>query len=159
MTTTERYSDLIRQINAHVASFNAILDDAHKLKTISPDDPATYSDVVGRGWGDQRWPSKDNAGVYVLCGRHEHDPTHLVAYVGKASLKNIGNRLWSHLTQHRTTGVYRLGGPTGNFLLEALLAVPIHTPTPRSLASALEEHVIVGGLTNVSLLNTVGNGA
>ncbi len=159
MTTADRFAGLISQINAHVDVFNRVLAPEHQLKRISPDDPETYSDSMGLPWGEQRWPSKDNAGVYVICGSHEQDPTRLAAYVGKASLKNIGNRLWSHLTQYRPTGVYRLGGPTSGFIVEALLAIPIHTPTPRSMSSALEEHIITGRLVDVSLINTVGNGA
>lgn len=158
--TIERYSSLIHQLNTHIDSFNGFLAEGHKLKKIAAEDPSTFSEILEQPWAEQHWPSKDDAGVYVLCGRHETDISRVGAYVGKASLKNIGYRLWSHLTRYRKTGIYKFGGDSSeSFIVEAILAVPITAPTTRAIASALEEHILVSGLQGIQLFNTVGRRA
>ena len=155
MNIEERYADVIQQLNAHIASFNMALESGYRIRGISTSDLTTYSVVANRGWDDQVWPSKDYAGVYVFCGC---DPSNRVAvYIGKASLKNIGHRIWSHLDRYRGDGVYKVGGIGSPYVLELILSVPMLAPTPRAMACALEEHIICGGLRDVTVVNTVGN--
>jgi len=161
-----RYADLIGQINKHIGEFNAFLSDKYRLTIIDPENPATYSNhIQGMPWGQQKYPACQNTpGVYILCGPSEQDPARLSAYVGKASCSRfIGHRLWSHLHASYLAakrqgvafqGVYRYGRHPNSFLIEVILAVS--TPTPPSMAAALEEYIINAGLPGVQLFNANG---
>jgi len=155
VNTPDRYAGLIRQLNKHIVAFNTFLSGKCQLKKIDPSDPETYSDNI-----QERYPaSQDIAGVYVLCGQSEQDPTRLCAYVGKASCQHkIGHRLWAHLNasrlKNKTSSIYKFGQRPDSFIIEVILAIP--TPIPPSMAPALEEYIITAGLTGIHLLNKNG---
>ncbi len=156
MNIAEKYSDIVRQINVHINSFNAFLVDEYKIKIISTDDPSTFSEIVNGDFDKQRWPSGSNYGVYILCECHEFENTNFGIYIGKSSLQGIGDRLWRHLNPYRKDGVYR--NPSNeSFIIEAVLAIPIIIPKMHCFASALEEYIIKNSLVGVHVFNKVGN--
>lgn len=147
-----KYTPIISALNCGISEFNAFLAGDHQLPLISSDNPATFTSALHEPWGQQGWPSKDNPGVYVLCGHDETDELHLGVYIGKASQQFIGHRLYAHLTPFRDSGNYK----RDRFIIDAILAVPIHNHGARSIAVALEEFLIARGVPGVTMLNTVG---
>lgn len=150
-----RYADIIRAINDGIDSFNAFIAPSYVFSPISTNDPQTYTDSLDEEWGFQGWPSKDHFGVYVLCCESEKDGR-VGVYIGKASLKVMGHRIYHHLNPHRASGRYIRVHNGETFLIEAILASPVKDNMARCLASALEEHIIARGISNAVLLNTVG---
>lgn len=155
MTIAERYSDIVRQINIHIDSFNVFLMDEYKFKMISTDDQSTFSEIINGDFDKQRWPSGYNLGVYILCGYHEFNHSDIGVYIGKSSLQGIGDRLWSHLNPYRKAGVYKFQS-NENFIIEAILAIPIIIPNMYCFASALEEYIIGNNLVGVHIFNKIG---
>lgn len=156
----KKYEHVIQQINAHIETFNGLLAKEYKIGLISTSSASTYSVVIsGQNW-NQHWPSKDNAGVYILLACHESDATSLAAYIGKASNSNyIGHRLYAHLRKYSDSGIWKFP-KNESFILEAVLAIPTGPTKERSLttslAAALEEHIITCGLQCVRLYNDIG---
>ncbi len=150
MTTKLKYKYLVDSLNEHIDSFNHFLSEDFKLKRVLVDDPACFAESIVEG---QPKPSQAQSGVYVLCACHETEGT-IGAYIGKASLSQIGHRLWHHLKVERETGIYRFR--KGPFRVEAIVAIPMVPPMGPSMATALEEHIISKGLRTVKLLNTIG---
>lgn len=148
----DKYENIISELNCGISEFNAFLASDHQLPLISSNNPATFTSALDQPWGQQGWPSKDNPGVYVLCGYHEKNIHQLGAYIGKASQRFIGRRLYAHLNPFRAAGIYR----RGQFIIDAILAVPISIHGARSIAAALEEFLIARGVPGVTMLNTVG---
>jgi len=149
----EKYSPIIREVNNLINDFNNFLSDGYKLNHISKNNPNTYTKDLDKPWGKQGWPSKDDYGVYFLCGYQEDDKDKIGVYIGKASLKFMGHRMWSHLKPYRETGIYK----RGNFIIQVMLAIPIKDEETRCIASALEEYLITHGLGTIQLLNGTGN--
>jgi hypothetical protein len=147
-----RYASVLSDLNYGISQFNAFLAIDHHLPLISSDNPATFTSALDKPWGQQNWPSKDNPGVYVLCGHDEMDELQLGAYIGKASQQFMGHRLYAHLNPYRQSGIYK----RGRFVIDAILAIPISNHDARSIAAALEEFLIARGLSGVTLLNAVG---
>ncbi|WP_148663915.1 hypothetical protein [Kushneria konosiri] len=150
-----RYENIIKEINLHLANFNQHLKEPFELSPIDIENPANFSIIWNCKWADQHWPSKDSPGVYVLCGRSPEPPGQPGIYIGKASSQNIGYRIWNHLIPYRKEGIYKLGNH--KFLLEAILAIPVNGPLPRYFASALEEYLIDKKCSGATVVNTVGN--
>jgi hypothetical protein len=150
--TATRYASVIAEINRGISEFNAFLAAAHQLQQISSGNAATFSAALDKPWGQQGWPSKDDPGVYVLCGHHEVEECQLGVYIGKASQQFIGHRLYAHLAPLRASGVYK----RDQFIVDAILAIPINNHGARSIAVALEEFLIARSIPGVTMLNTVG---
>lgn len=154
----ERYEPIFREINLDIEKFNALLSEEFRIAPLNASNSESFSIIADVPWDDQVWPHHDCPGVYVLCARHENDPNRLGAYIGKASLSNIGNRVWAHLNPHRATNVYRMNNLSGeSFIIEAVAAIGFRDPRTRALVSALEEFIIVGVRDRVHLLNGTGN--
>lgn len=156
MKTLNEFSHVIDELNTGIICFNSFLSQNNQLKQICMTDPDTYTDAMDKPWGKQRWPSKDSYGVYFLLGKSEGENTRIGVYVGKASLKQMGHRMWSHLKPYRDTGVYKKAYRNEQFIIEAMCAVPMPSDNMGCLASALEEFLITRGLTTANLLNSVG---
>lgn len=154
----QRYQNILDAINRHVSTFNSFLGADHQLRHVSFDIPETAAWIEDRPWGGVTWPSKDSYGVYFLVGHRQNNHDDHGLYVGKASLKQIGFRTWSHLKPGKGTGRYTKNAPDGSvFCLQMLLAIPMPTTQMRSFASALEEHLITALRSECYLLNRVGN--
>lgn len=150
----------MNQINTYIDEFNNFLANDFKFKKIAAEDPSTYSDIANCEWNDQKWPSQTCAGVYILCGYHENEPSRLGAYVGKTSLQTIGHRLSVHLSPNRYTGIYKKNCSLNEtYIIEVILSVPIKTIALNGIAQALEEYLIIEGFnaSDARLLNKVGN--
>ena len=153
-----QYQPIVEAINHHVSLFNLYLTDAHQLPQVSFDRPKTSAWIEDSTWGGETWPSKDSYGVYFLVGHRQNTPDDHGVYIGKASLKQIGHRIWNHLKPGKGTGRYTKIAPDGStFCLQMLLAVPMPTDQMRSFASALEEHLITSLRSEHYLLNRTGN--
>lgn len=151
-----RYKNIVQQINLHLANFNRYLKHPFELSPVDIDNSTSFSVISNCAWSAQHWPSKDSPGVYVLCGRDTVFQNQLGFYIGKASSQNMGHRIWRHLVPYRHDDDYRIGN-SENFMLEAILAIPIDGPLPRYFASALEEYLIDKKLNGATLVNTTGN--
>ena len=147
-----RYASVIAELNCGISEFNTFLAVVHQLPLISSGNAATFTSALDKPWGQQGWPSKDDPGVYVLCGRHDDEEGQLGVYIGKASQQFIGHRLYAHLAPFRATGVYK----RGRFIIDTILAIPIKNHGARCIAVALEEFLIARGISGVTMLNTVG---
>jgi hypothetical protein len=153
-----KYEPILQEINLTIERFNQFLADEFKIAPLNGSNAETCSVIIDIPWDDQVWPCKDGPGVYILCARNESDPDRLGAYVGKASLSNIGNRLWAHLNPHRITNSYRMNNGVGeSFIIEAIAAIAFTDHRMRALVTALEEFIISGVKNRVHLLNRTGN--
>ncbi len=154
----ERYRALAEAVNRHVDTFNLCLAPGRQLGHVDLKCSETSAWIEDSSWGGVTWPSKDSYGVYFLLGHHQNDPARLGLYIGKASLKRIGFRVWSHLKPGKDIGRYTKTGPDGsNYCIQMLFAVPMPYDDMRSFASALEEHLITALRSELYLLNRVGN--
>ena len=154
----KQYQKILDSINRHVSAFNTFLAADRHLMNVSLERPETAAWIEDRPWGGDTWPSKDSYGVYFLVGHRRDAPDDHGLYVGKASLKQIGFRTWSHLKPGKGSGRYTKKAPDGSvFCLQMLLAIPMPSDQMRSFASALEEHLITALRGECYLLNRVGN--
>ncbi|NCT68769.1 MAG: hypothetical protein GXC76_14180 [Rhodanobacteraceae bacterium] len=151
-----RYAEVIESINESIRSFNSLLNESMQFRVISPGDPLTYSDSMKNGWGAQGWPSKDSPGIYALCCAEMQNKSNVAVYIGKASMRVMGHRMYSHLNPFRDKGVYLRKHGGKDFEIEAMLASPVQTAGAGCLASALEEYVIARGVSGALLLNSTG---
>ncbi|MGI8437433.1 MAG: hypothetical protein ACR2NX_11105 [Chthoniobacterales bacterium] len=151
-TVIDKYSPLTSAVNQHVAEFNEFLIPENQLKLVDPTDAATFCVLADIPW-NSRWPGSGYAGMYVFGAYDEKDRSQLAAYVGRASFRNIGNHVSSLLNARRSTEIYTMRSGPDMFRLEVLMAIAITTPTMRSMACALEEHVVKYGLDGIYLLN------
>jgi hypothetical protein len=156
-----KYEVILDEINAEIGRFNAFLMPERRIPTLNPGDLDSMAVVANVPWEIQDWGMRfgGHPGVYALCGFQEDDPSRLGIYVGKASMKkNIGNRLWSHLQQHRSTAIYKTNDSTGRpFIIEIVIGIALRNPEMRAFAPSLEEFIICGVKDRVYLLNHVGN--
>lgn len=153
-----KYEPIFREINLDIERFNQLLAEEFRIAPLNASNSESYSVIANVPWDDQVWPCSDCPGVYILCAHHANDPSQLGAYIGKASLSNIGNRLWTHLNQYRVDNIYRMNDLSGEpFIIEAVAAIGFRDPRTRALAPALEEFVIAGVRERVHLLNGTGN--
>jgi hypothetical protein len=162
MNSPEKYGEIINEINHGICDFSTLLADEYELKSISVSDPSTYTELIDSGIESQwtkYWPNKESYGVYFLLGISESDNTKMGLYIGKASLKKMGHRLYSHLNPHKKTGRFKRSYREETFIIEAVCSIPMPTNETRYLASALEEYLITKGLksNNAILLNSIGN--
>lgn len=155
-TILEKYAHLVSEVNKHVSDFNEFLAPQHRLRFIDARDSRTFSVIADTPRDSQSWPSSGYAGMYVFGAYDEQNPSRLGAYIGKASLRNMGNRIWARLNPGRGTETYTMQSGPDIFRIEVIMAVPITSPTMRSMACALEEHVIKHGLEDIYLLNAIG---
>lgn len=152
MKKAETYATVIQQINDGVEEFNRFLSPAYKFSLVSPGDPSTYTSALDQSWGEQRWPSKDDFGVYMLCGFKKDQPNMLGVYIGKASQQYIGHRLYAHLNPFRNAQQYEKNG----FVIDVIFAIPVKDRNASSMASALEEYLIAKDIAGVERLNAIG---
>ena len=151
-----RYADIIKYLNVRISEFNKMLHSDHVLPHISVENPDTYTDAMDAEWGAQGWPSKEKRGVYVFCCSNEDSPEKLGVYIGKASMREMGHRMYHHLKPFRETGVYKRKLLNESYIVEAMLAVPLAFDSAGCLASSLEEFLIAGGIPNTVLMNSIG---
>lgn len=157
MTIADRYAPLIKRLNEMVDRFNVFLAQEARFQPVDPEDAQTFSDVAGVAWDDHRWPSKDTVGVYLLCGSLGAGER-FAAYVGKASQKEIGYRLWHHLHPQRPSEKFFVPKSWDDpFPLEVILAISVAEDAPAGLASALEEFILQHGIDGVEFFNSTGN--
>ena len=158
MLLLQRYENIFREINLDIEKFNVLLAEEFRIAPLNASNSESCSVIANIPWDDQMWQYKDLPGVYILCAHHQSDPSRLGTYIGKASLSNIGTRLWAHLNPHRATNIYRMSDPSGEpFIIEVIVAIGLRDPRMRALASALEEFIIAGVRKRVHLLNGTGN--
>ncbi len=152
----ERYAGVISSLNARITEFNGFLASRYAFRLIAPEDPATYTDSMENEWGLQGWPSKDLPGIYAFCCRLESDESQIALYIGKASMREMGHRMYHHLNPHRSNGIYRRHFQGMDYVVEAILASPVIEKDAGCLASSLEEFLIAGGVPGVPLMNAIG---
>jgi hypothetical protein len=158
--TLQKYGPIFREINLEVERFNGLLAQEFRIEPLDFSNSESWSVIANVPWDDQVWPHANSPGVYFLCAHHEGDPSRLGVYVGKATLSKIGNRIWTHLTSHRSSGVFRMNNLAGEtFIVEAIGALAFRDSRSTALASALEEFIITGVRDRVHLLNGTGNSA
>jgi|ERR1051326_4669915 hypothetical protein len=155
----------IREINAEIERFNSVLA-KFKFAPLDASDQSSWFIVAGVPWSKpQLWPSTDCPGVYVLCAHDEGAPERVAAYVGKASLQNMGAEIGAKLygSSQREKGIYTMMDLSGQtFVIEAVITTGVRDKSMRFLASALEEFIIDGvqeeinGVPRVHLLNGTG---
>lgn len=154
----QKYEPIFSEINRDIDKFNALLVEEFRFAHLTASNSESCSIIANVPWNDQVWPYSGCPGVYILCAHSESDANRLGAYIGKASLTNIGNRLWAHLNPHRATNIYRMNDLAGDpFIIEAIAAIGFLDPRIRALASAMEEFIIAGVRDRVHLLNATGN--
>jgi hypothetical protein len=156
MKTSNKFSNVIEELNTGIDRFNSFLSQNNQLKRICVTDPTTYTDSIDKPWKQQEWPSKGSFGVYFLIGTSENDNTRIGVYIGKASLKYMGHRMWSHLKPYRDAGIYKKAYKNEQYIIEAMCSTPMPSDSMGCLASALEEFLIKRGLTSANLLNSIG---
>lgn len=149
---TEKYEPIIAELNQGIREFNASLQKEHHFQLISTANPDTFTAALAEPWGQQGWPSKDTPGVYMFCCRNEPDDDQLGLYIGKASLQNMGHRIYAHLNPHRASGIYRFQ----NWIIEAILATPANNPDVYPSVAALEQFLCGRGYSSATILNSVG---
>ena len=156
MSDSVKYLDVIEWINTNIDEFNGFLSDDSRLNYVSVDDPSTFSSDFQLEWNDQHWPSKDDYGVYFLYGLDVGNVNNKGVYIGKASQRYMGFRVYSHLNKinrDRIPGQYIWDSGDGEFNIDAMFAIPFKVP---SLASAFEEFIIGKGHESIRLINKVG---
>ena len=154
----QKYESIFGEINLDIEKFNALLAHEFRIAPLNTCNTESCSVIANIRWDDQVWPYKDLPGVYILCAHQQSDPGRLGAYLGKASLTNIGNRLWAHLNPYRANDIYQMKDRSGKpFIIEAIVAIGFRDPRMKALASALEEFIIAGVRNRVYLLNGTGN--
>jgi hypothetical protein len=148
----DKYAPLVSVVNHHVADFNQFLVPDHWLKLVDPTDPATFCVVANMPW-NSRWPGSGYAGIYVFGACDEKNSSRVAAYVGRASFRNIEHNVQSHVSVRDSAEFCTMQSGPDTFRIEVLMVVRITTPTMRSMACALEEHVIKHGLDGIYQLN------
>ena len=152
-----KYEPIFQEVNIDIQKFNLFLKDEFTIAPLDTSNPESCSVIANVPWDSQVWPGSGLPGVYILCAYQESRPDRLGAYIGKASLSNIGNRLWSHLNPYRSTGIYKRNDGSGEpFIIETIMAIAFRDLQMRPLVSALEEFVITGVQSRVHLLNSTG---
>ncbi|MGI8437434.1 MAG: GIY-YIG nuclease family protein [Chthoniobacterales bacterium] len=156
--SAQKLEPIFIEINHGIELFNSFLADEFRIAPLNASNSESFSIIANVPWDDQVWPHSDCPGVYVLCAHDENDPSRRGAYIGKASLSNIGNRVWAHLNPHRATNTYRINGFSGeSFIIEAIAAIGLRDLRTRAFASALEEFIIASVRDRVYLLNRIAN--
>jgi len=160
-----KYHSILREINAEIERFNSLLA-KFKFSPVDASDPDSWFIVAGVPWSKpQVWSGTDRPGVYVLCAHDEGAPERVAAYVGKASLQNMGAEIGPKLyrSPQREKGIYTMMDLLGQtFIIEAVITTGVRDTRMRFLASALEEFIIDGvqetinGVPRVHLLNGTG---
>ena len=158
MNKSNKYEEIIKQINVYVQEFNRILAESAALPMISIENPKTYSDGLDKNWGNnnQKWPSSESKGVYILCGYLENTDK-IGIYIGKASQQVMGHRIYRHLKTGSKLNKYIKNTKEGNYIYEIILAIPIENNSKGFLASALEEYLIEKEYSGIKKLNSIGN--
>lgn len=156
MKYSQQFSKVVQEINEGVRSFNEFLSDGNKLPLIDIQNQSSYSEGIKEEWGGHSWPNKDSYGVYFLFGRSQREPSKLGLYIGKASMKVMGHRLWAHFKKDRETKDYHKMVGDEKFMIEAIASIPMPSDSHKSISTALEEFLIVNGLKEATLINKVG---
>lgn len=152
------YISLIEQINTSIQEFNKQLSEAHTIPCLGSVTDGSFMDISKTPWDHQCWPNRDAKGVYFLLGYKEADPNVPALYIGKASLSNIGERLYHHLSAYRKEPKYMFNSESSTpCVVELVTSIDLSTRHNSSLAVALEEFLIKSMRGKVHLMNTVGN--
>lgn len=152
----EKYRSLIAQINEGVVEFNELLAPQCRVGAVVTNDPKMFRETVAGKWGGDVWPSSDYRGVYFLFSSHENGGD-LGLYIGKATMQNIGGRLYAHTKKYRDAAAFLRPSPDGNFIIEAIGAIAIADASQICIAAALEEFLLSRGVNSPArLLNYVG---
>ena len=156
---TTKYQPLTQEINACIEVYNSFLLPEFRVGAVELEDANSSLRVEGIPWDKLWWPA-DQAlpGVYVLLGYHSADPKQLGCYIGKASLGNVGRRLYKHLRPFGTTGRYSMNDRKSEpFVIELLSIIGIRNEQMSPFACALEEFLIVNVGKRIHLFNRAGN--
>ena len=152
------YKDIIDQINAGIREFNGHLSASQAIPMLGSVTDNSFMNIAEIPWEKQFWPNKDAKGVYFLFGYKESAPSIPALYIGKASLGNIGERLYSHLNHSRNEPHYRLNDASGAAcIIDFVTSIDLSTRHIPSLAVALEEFLIKSMKSKAHLINAVGN--
>ena len=152
------YKAIIDQINAGIKEFNEHLSASQAIPMLGTVTDNSFMNIAETPWEKQFWPNKDAKGVYFLFGYKESAPTIPALYIGKASLGNIGERLYSHLNPSRNEPHYRLNDASGAAcIIDFVTSIDLSTRHNSSLALALEEFLIKSMKSKCHLINSIGN--
>jgi len=152
------YTQVIDRINKAIKGFNEQLSEKHAIPALGSATDIPFMNISKTPWDQQFWPNKDAKGVYFLFGFKESEPSNPAIYIGKASLGNIGDRLYSHLNPSRNEACYRVNDGAGApCVIELVASIDLSTRHDSSLAVALEEYLIKELRSSFYLINSVGN--
>lgn len=152
------YKSIIDQINVGIKEFNEHLSASQAIPMLGTVTDKSFMNIAETPWEKQFWPNKDAKGVYFLFGYKENAPNIAALYIGKASLGNIGERLYSHLNPSRKEPHYRLNDASGAAcIIELVTSIDLSTHHNSSLAVALEEFLIKIMKSKTHLINAIGN--
>lgn len=144
------YQPILDLLNTGIAQFNQSLNSASAIAPVAGTNTPNAMNIATIPWNQQFWPNKDSKGVYFLLGYQKANPATKTLYIGKASLQNIGERLYDHLNAYKNAPHYEMG----DSILEYVITIPL-TGAPH-LATALEECLITHTKGKIPLLNTIG---
>jgi len=151
------YKGIIDQINAGIREFNEHLSASQAIPMLGMVTDKSFMNIGETPWEKQFWPNKDARGVYFLFGYKENAPSIPALYIGKASLGNIGERLYSHLNPSRNEPHYRLNDASGAAcIIDFVTSIDLSTRHNSSLAVALEEFLIKHMRNICHLINSIG---
>ena len=154
----EAYAQIINQINSSIMDFNEQLSEKHAIPALPSVTDSSFMNLAKTPWEQQFWPNKDANGVYFLFGYKESNRGIPALYIGKASLTNIGARLYKHLYHQRNEPKYRMNIESANpCVVEIVTSIDLSSNHAPSLAVALEEFLIRALRSKVYLMNSVGN--
>lgn len=154
----QAYTQVTNQINASIKDFNQQLSEKHAIPALGSATDASFINIAKTPWDQQFWPNKDAKGVYFLLGYKETDPSTPALYIGKASLSNIGTRLYNHLYPTRNEPHHRMNIDSDTpCIVELVTSIDLSSNHNPSLAVALEEFLINALRSKVYLMNSVGN--
>ena len=153
LEVASKYRHQIAETNQRVGDFNGFLAKEHQLKFIDPNDPDTFAVIGSPTWVSEPLPCNHCAGIYILGAHDEKISSRPGAYVRRASLKSIRYGIRSILNSYKATNPCAIQIGSSTFWFEVILVVPIFSGHMRSMACALEEHIIKYGLESVYLFN------
>lgn len=151
-TVIEKYVPLIEAVNRYVAHFNEFLMPDHRLRVVDPADSNTFSIVADTPW-NSRWPGSGYTGVFVFGLCDEKNSSRIAAYVGRASFRNLEHNILPHIHRRHGDRVYAMQSGSDMFHIEVLMVVRITSGWMRSMACALEEHIVKLGLNGIHVVN------